>query len=194
MGLEERIYSVLVVSASGNFNNALSALLPASRYDPVCYAAGISHAKRLMSERNFDLVIINSPLPDDVGTGFAVDVSGMNGTAVLFIARADILEGLREKLTAAGVFPLPKPLSAQVFALSMEWMMSARERIRKLETKSLTIEEKMAEIRIVNRAKWLLITELRMEEPQAHRFIEKQAMDRCISRREVAEEIIKTYA
>ena len=52
----------------------------------------------------------------------------------------------------------------------------------------------MAEIRLVNRAKWLLITELKMEEPQAHRFIEKQAMDRCVSRRAVAEEIIRTYS
>ena len=34
---------------------------------------------------------------------------------------------------------------------------------------------------------------LKMTEPDAHRYIEKQAMDRCISKREVAEEIMKTY-
>ena len=49
----------------------------------------------------------------------------------------------------------------------------------------------MAEIRIVNRAKWLLITEKHLSEPEAHRYIEKQAMDRCLPRREVAEEIIR---
>ena len=52
----------------------------------------------------------------------------------------------------------------------------------------------MAEIRIVNRAKWLLISELKLEEAQAHRYIEKQAMDRCVSKRVIAEEIIKTYS
>ena len=52
----------------------------------------------------------------------------------------------------------------------------------------------MEEIRIVNRAKWLLISELKMDEQGAHRYIEKQAMDRCISKRIVAEEIMKTYA
>ena len=51
----------------------------------------------------------------------------------------------------------------------------------------------MEEIRCVNRAKWLLIRELKMDEPDAHRYIEKQAMDRCVTKREVAEEIIKTY-
>ena len=62
-----------------------------------------------------------------------------------------------------------------------------------MEKKTLSVEEKMEEIRIVNRAKWLLISELKMDEPQAHRYIEKQAMDRCISKKEVAEEIIRTY-
>ena len=66
-------------------------------------------------------------------------------------------------------------------------------RLRKFEKKTLSFEEKMQEIRLVNRAKWLLISELKMEEPQAHRYIEKQAMDRCITRKEVAEEIINTY-
>ena len=73
-------------------------------------------------------------------------------------------------------------------------MSSARERLRKSEKKALSIEEKMEEIRIVNRAKWILIREIKLDEPEAHRYIEKQAMDRCISKRIVAEEIIKTYA
>ena len=193
MGLKEQIYSVLVISSSENFNTALESLLPVSHFHPVRYAGSISAGKRLANQRNFDMVIINSPLPDDTGNGFAVDISSAASTVVLFILRSDILENLRDKFIEAGVFALSKPLSSQMFTQALEWLMSARERLRKAETKTLSIEEKMAEIRMVNRAKWLLITELKMEEPQAHRFIEKQAMDRCISKREVAEEIIKTY-
>ena len=55
------------------------------------------------------------------------------------------------------------------------------------------MEEKMKEIRLINRAKWVLIDELKMSEADAHHYIEKQAMDRCVSRREIAEEIISTY-
>lgn len=47
----------------------------------------------------------------------------------------------------------------------------------------------MAEIRLVNKAKWFLISELSMSEPEAHRYIEKQAMDRCIPKRSIAEEL-----
>ena len=77
---------------------------------------------------------------------------------------------------------------------ALSWMVSARERMRHFEKKSLSIEQKMEEIRIVNRAKWLLISELKMSEPEAHRYIEKQAMDSCVARRKIAEEIIRTYS
>ena len=72
-------------------------------------------------------------------------------------------------------------------------MESARERLRQFEKKTLSIQEKMAEIRLVNQAKWILIRELNMNEPDAHRYIAKQAMDRCITKQTIAEEIIKTY-
>ena len=48
-----------------------------------------------------------------------------------------------------------------------------------------------AHLRLVNCAKWLLIGQLGMTEADAHRWLEKQAMDRCVSRRSVAEEIIR---
>ena len=51
----------------------------------------------------------------------------------------------------------------------------------------------MMEIKIVNRAKWTLINSLNMSEEDAHRYIEKQAMDRCVSKRAIAEEIIRSY-
>ena len=62
-----------------------------------------------------------------------------------------------------------------------------------MEKKTATIEEKMEEIRLVNRAKWLLIEELKMTEQEAHRYIEKQAMDRCVTKRVVAVQILSTY-
>ena len=81
-----------------------------------------------------------------------------------------------------------------MIGIALNWLSSARERLRKTRKNAFTLQEKMAEIRIVNRAKWLLIEELKMKEPEAHRYIEKLAMDRCVSKRVVAEEIIKTYS
>ena len=191
MSLKEQIYSVLVVSAADSFNRALPELFPKASFSPVNIVTDVSSAKRAVSERDF--VIINSPLPDDVGMRFAIDSVSSYNTIVLFLARTDQYPDAFEKLVPHGVFLMQKPISKMLFQTASGWMISARERIRNTEKKTLSIEEKMNEIRLVNRAKWLLISELNMSEPDAHRYIEKQAMNRCISRRSIAEEIINTY-
>ena len=194
MSLKERVYSVLIVSAAEGFNDALSTLLPTSKYSPTNFVSNISAAKRALAERAFDFVIINSPLPDDIGTRFAIDTGSSKETVVLLMVRAELQAEIYDKVAEHGVFVLPKPTSKPTMAVALSWLSSAREKLRKSEKKTLSIEEKMEEIRIVNRAKWILIRELKLDEPEAHRYIEKQAMDQCISKRIVAEEIIKTYS
>ena len=194
MSLKERVYSVLIVSAAESFNDALSALLPNSQYSPTHFVSNISAAKRVLAERAFDFVIINSPLPDDVGTRFAIDTANSEESVVLLMVRTELQEEIYDKVAEHGVFVLSKPTSKPTMMTALSWLSSAREKLRKTEKKTLSIEEKMEEIRIVNRAKWLLIGELKLDEPEAHRYIEKQAMDRCVSKRVVAEEIIKTYS
>ena len=194
MSLRERVYSVLIVSASEKFNQALPELFPVTSYSPVNVAQSVSAAKRELSERDFDFVIVNSPLPDENGVRFCSNTVDSYNTVVVFLSKADVYEDAYDKLVSHGVFLLQKPLSKIVFQAAEDWMISARERIRKTETKTLSIEEKMNEIRAVNRAKWLLISELGMSEPDAHRYIEKQSMDRCESKKQIADEIIKTYS
>ena len=194
MSLRDRVYSVLIVSAAESFNDALSALLPTSKYSPTNFVSTISAAKRALAERAFDFVIITSPLPDDIGTRFAIDTGSSKETVVLLIVRSELQAEIYDKVAEHGVFVLPKPTSTPTMTIALSWLSSAREKLRKTEKKTLSIEEKMEEIRIVNRAKWLLISELKMDEQGAHRYIEKQAMDRCVSKRVVAEEVIKTYS
>ncbi|MCR5584216.1 MAG: ANTAR domain-containing protein [Lachnospiraceae bacterium] len=194
MSLKERIYSVLVVSTAEKLNTALSGILTESQCSPVRFVSDLSSAKRVWSESAYDFIIINSPLPDDTGVRFAIDAAASKGTVVLLLLRTEVYDEIREKVVEHGVFTLAKPLSRPVILNALDWMESARERLKKMDLKTLSVEEKMEEIRTVNRAKWLLISVLKMDEPAAHRYIEKQAMDRCISKREVAEEIIRTYA
>lgn len=183
----------MVISAKEKFNASLQSLLPESKYAPVQMVSSVSLAKRVLLERSFDFVFINTPLPDDFGTRFAIEISGNKGTVILLLVRNEVYEEVCDKVTEYGILTLPKPASKQMVAHTLNFMAGIRERLRKLEKKSLSMEEKMKEIRLVNRAKWVLIDELKMSEADAHRYIEKQAMDRCVSRREIAEEIISTY-
>lgn len=194
MNFSERTYSVLIVSASSRFTDAVKALLENSRYEPVRIVKSVSEARRATAEVAFDHILINSPLPDETGIRFAIDVSSSKGAVVLLAVSYDLLTEIFEKSAEHGVFTIPKPLSRNVLILALNWLASARERLRQTEKKTLSIEEKMEEIRLVNRAKWLLIGELKMDEPAAHRYIEKQAMDRCVSKGEVARGILRTYS
>ena len=193
MSLKERVYSILIVSATDSFTSAFADLLPEARYSPVDTVTSVSVAKRVLAEKTFDFVIVNAPLPDDAGTRFAIDTCTTKQSAVLLLVKNDIHAGIHDRVAEYGVFTLPKPISKVTMTHALNWLESARERLRQFEKKSISIEDKMAEIRLVNKAKWLLISELHMSEPDAHRYVEKQAMDRCVSRRCIAEEIIKTY-
>lgn len=193
MNFEERVYSVLIVSAAEKFNTSLKEMLPDFKYYPIQEETSTSGAKRVLADRTFDFIIINSPLPDSDGLRFAIDTSNGKNSVVLILVRNELYNAVLDKVSPYGVYTLSKPTSKQIVGQAIDWMVSTRERLRSLEKKSLSLEDKMQEIRIVNRAKWLLISELKMTETDAHRYIEKQAMDRCISKKTMAEEIVKLY-
>lgn len=186
-------YRVLIVSSSQSFTDILSRMLLELGEYEITEVTSVAAARRKLLEGTYDHIIINSPLSDDFGTRFAIDAAGHPGTVVLVMVKSELYEGIKAKLTPQGVFTLIRPTPVQTLHQALNWMAAARERLRRTEKKTASIEDKMEEIRLVNRAKWLLIESLKMTEAEAHRHIEKQAMDRCVSKREIALGIIKTY-
>lgn len=194
MSLEERVYSILVVSSSEKFNHEISQMLKASLYAPVSFADSISAARRLYAQKAYDFIVINSPLPDDLGSSFAIDCSDKAFTLVLQLIKSDFYDDVCDKVSPYGVFTLPKPVTKQSMLNVLSWMRTAKIRLLKVEKKAASVEDKMQEIRLVNKAKWLLISKENMDEAVAHRTIEKAAMDRCVAKRLIAEEIIRKYS
>ena len=193
MEFTERRYSVLLVSSSPKFNESMLALLPESRFYPVAAVSDVSSARRRLLESKYDIVIINAPLPDDFGTRLALNICDNSGTAVLLFVKAEHYPDINGRVSPFGVLVLPKPASSQTVSQSLQLLCGTRERLRRMEQKAASIEEKMGEIRIINRAKLLLMEQLKMTEKEAHRFIEKQAMDRCVTRITIAQSILSTY-
>ena len=193
MSLKEHVYSALIVSASESFTENVMQFLPEATYRPVKTAKSVSEAQRIIVERSYDLIIINTPLPDDFGAKFAIDISDRSPSVVLLFVRSDNYHDVYDKVCDFGVFTVRKPLPQQSVTQALDFIKATRERLRKMEKKTVSLEEKMMEIKIVNRAKWTLINALNMSEDDAHRYIEKQAMDRCLSKRIIAEEIIRSY-
>ena len=193
MEFTERRYSVLLVSSSPKFNESMLALLPESRFYPIAAVSDVSSARRRLLESKYDIVIINAPLPDDFGTRLALNICDNSGTAVLLFVKAEHYPDINGRVSPFGVLVLPKPATSQAVSQSLQLLCGTRERLRRMEQKTASIEEKMEEIRIINRAKLLLMEQLKMTEKEAHRFIEKQAMDRCVTRITIAQSILSTY-
>ena len=189
----EMSYSVLVVSSSEKLNQSICDRLPVSQFSPIVVATSVTHAEQLLLERQFDLMIVNSPLPDSSGIRFVLDVCDDSGMGILLLVKAEHFPDINARMMTSGVLTLSKPTSVPVILQSLMLLCGTRERLRRMESKVATIEEKMEEIRLVNRAKWILIENIKMSESEAHRYIEKQAMNRCVRKRVIAEEIIHTY-
>lgn len=193
MVFQERTYSVLIVTAKESFANSVMPLLPVTDFWPVTTVYSVSEARRRIVDNEFDIVLINAPLPDDFGMRLAIDICSNSGAGVLLLVKNDHYDDVYSKVVSYGVLTLSKPTNMQMIAQNLRILCATRERMRNMQAKQATVEEKIEEIRLVNRAKWLLIECLSMTEPDAHRYIEKQAMDLRLSKREVAENIIKTY-
>ena len=185
--------SVLVVSSGQQASRFFVELLPQNKFSPILSAPTIGNAKRLLVDRTFDIIIINTPLSDEFGIQFATEAVQKQGCGVLLFVKAELQDAVSQKVEELGILTLAKPVNRQIVFQSLNLLVATHQRIKALEDKTISLQNKMEEIRLVNRAKLLLMEYLKMSESQAHRYIEKTAMDNCVKRKEIAENIIKTY-
>ena len=193
MIFQDRTYAVLIVSSSVKFCDALRMQLPGSVYWPVDVEANASAARRALLGRVYDLILINTPLTDEFGTQFAIDVCEKTSSCVLLFVKNDLIDEVHAKGVEFGVATIPKPTSGALVTQSLQLLCAQRERFLRMEERQRSMEDLVAEMHLINRAKWLLIEKQGLTEADAHRFVEKQAMDERVTRREAARQIISMY-
>ena len=108
-------------------------------------------------------------------------------------ARRLLLHQVNDKMEPFGILTVQKPLSRPLFYQALHLLIATQNRWQRFDRENQKLRTKMEEVRIVARAKCILVEYLRMSEQQAHRYIEKQAMDMRTSKKDVAENILKTY-
>ena len=185
--------NVLLVSSTDKGTEVLSALLRLAGFQDITTAKSGNLARRMMIQGSFDLALINAPLQDEFGDELSMEITQNSTSGVLLIVKNDIAESVSEKVERCGVLVVSKPLRKHIFYQALRLVEASRIRILGLKDENIRLKNKIEEIRLVNRAKCVLIQYLNMTEPQAHRYIEKQAMDMRISRREVALNVLKVY-
>ena len=143
MLFQARTYSVLVVSASEKFNSSTTSLLSVTDYWPVTYADSVGLARRRLLECAYDIVLINAPLPDDFGMRLAIDICGSSQAGVLLFVKNELHDEIYSKVVEYGVMTISKPTSTQMVAQSLRLLCAVRERLRRMEERQLTVQEKI---------------------------------------------------
>lgn len=186
-------WAELTIAAGSQKAQDFLVRLAAPLAGPPRTAETAGQARQILRQAPPGILVINGPLPDEFGADLAAEAAESRGWAVLFLARADCWQAAADRLTPRGVLTLAKPLDAALFRQALGLAQASRRRQAALEQENRRLQSKLEEIRLVNRAKSLLTQVLGLSEAQAHRAIEKQAMDLRLTRRAVAEEILKTY-
>ena len=169
----KRKYRVLVAGANDKLGESIAALLPKNEYEPPVFAASVGEIRRLALESTMDLVVLNTPLKDEFGTRLALDLADYN-IAVLLMVQGDVFDQVCYKVEDYGVLTLAKPVSRQSFYTAVKLLTAMRAKMLRMEKKNQALQEKMQDIRTINRAKWLLITNLQMTEDEGEKLVGKR--------------------
>ena len=181
----------LIVSAGTNANEYLARHIAELGYTrPVIVPSG-GEARRQMDGKDFEVIVINTPLPDEFGHELGTDAVQKTDAGVILLTKTGTAEQISDKLQDFGVLVLGKPFSAPQFRQAVQMAASNYKRLALLRAENQKLLDKIAQLRLVDRAKCGLIEKRGLTETEAHRLIEKQAMDTRRSRGEVARELLE---
>lgn len=182
-------YSVLLVTKDKKQQTLITAMLQPPVFD-VCVCSDFNDARRRVAERVFTMILADFAEGD--GVSFASDIASTNSTILLMVP-SQYFEQVSYKVESSGILTITAPFDQFYFYNMIKVAIAVHYKVQIISSQTVKLKEKMEEIRLVNRAKMLLMQNRNLKEPEAHHFIEKEAMDRCIKKTAVAGEIIKCY-
>ncbi|MCX6495792.1 MAG: response regulator [Rhodoluna sp.] len=167
--------------------------LKESGFDVVGQAGDGAEAVRLALELKPNLVLMDIKMPGTAGLQAAEVLAEHNLPVVLLTAFSS--PDLVERASAAGVFSyVVKPFNPSNLIPALRIALSLHERMTTAANEVDEINEKLETRKLVDRAKGLLTEKMKLNEPEAFRWIQKASMDRRLSMKQVAQTVIEQLA
>ena len=185
--------SALILSSSDKGLSFFTELLNTASISRIASLSTGSEARRALLGRDYDLVLINAPLRDESGIDLALQIASQGLSQAILVVKSEHFDGISAKCEGYGVLTIAKPVNKSIFWSALKLAGATRSRLRQMQDENNRLKQTIEDIRIIDRAKCLLISYLSMSEQDAHRYIEKQAMDMRTTRRAIAEGILRTY-
>lgn len=190
MKINSYIYSVLVVCSGDKGKLLIKNLLIELRNTfNITYASSANDARRLVGNTSFDFVIINSPLTDESGDELAKELSSKQD--IMFLIKSELYDNKIMSLLEYNVFTVTKPINRIKFYESLNALQCVVNKKREANEEVVKLKDKLEELRFISKAKCLLIEKKHLTEEEAHRYIEKEAMDSRMKKKLVAMDIIR---
>jgi response regulator NasT len=181
---------VLVAEDESLIRLDLTEMLAEEGYQVVGEAGDGATAVRLAEELRPDLVVMDVKMPVLDGISAAERIVSQRIAPVLILtafSQRELVERARE---AGAMAYLVKPFAKTDLVPAIEMALSRHEEIVLLEREVADLTERLETRKLVDRAKGLLQTRYGLTEPDSFRWIQKAAMDKRTSMREVAQVVI----
>ena len=186
--------NALIVSCSEKSAAFFTEALNAASIKQVSVINSIGEARRTLLAKDYDLVIVDAPLQDETGESFSRHVASGCISQLILVVNSEHFNEVFSVCGENGALVISKPVSKEILFAALSLAKSARNKIKRMQAENAKLKQKIEDILIIDRAKCTLISYLSLNEQEAHRFIEKQAMDLRSTKRAISEEILKTYA
>ena len=182
---------IVIFSHSGESLENIS--LAASEYGFGHIAVSDGHGGRdLLSRNSYAMAFVSAPLETEFGLDLAVYAAG-RGCGVIIAAAAKHCGEIAKKIGGTDIFILPKPLNKALLLQTFRYVSIARAQKLGLREENLALENRLRDAKLIDRAKCVLVEYLRISEADAHRQIQKRAMDMRVPLTAIAKDILKTY-
>jgi response regulator NasT len=144
----------------------------------------------LVRKQRPDLAILDIKMPGEDGLSAAAKITSERLAAVLVLTAFSQRELVDRAREAGALAYLVKPFQRNDLLPAMELAMGRFEEMRALEAENKSLEERLASQKLVERAKGVLMDTLDMKENEAFRWVQRTAMDKRCTMKEVAEKVI----
>jgi len=190
--------SALLVSQSEKDAALYAGFLNAASIHQVTSLQSFDSARNLIQKNEFDLIIVDSPTVDkspggESGESFSRYAAAKSASQVILLVESDSFDSVSAACEDDGVLIIVKPVDKFLLWSALSLVKSVQNKVKRIHAENTQLKQKIEDLRIIDRAKWILISAMKMNEQEAHRYIEKQAMDMRSSRRIIAEGILKRY-
>ncbi len=169
-------------------------ILSKNGYEHILVAEDGEAGKRALIDGDFSICVINGPMRRANPIALAKEIAMKNVCQVILVVREEVFESTAEAVEDYGVMTISKPIHRQSFWSVLKLAKAASARIAMANREIKRLQKKLDEQALIARAKCLLIEHKSMTEAEAHRYIEKHAMDQRVSRQLIAEDIIDFYS